>query len=161
MQRTVAPNAPPKCRHGAGWWGPGGDRYTFVVTGEDSGGSCFILEAHVPVGGGPPLHAHLAEEETFYLVEGSLILTVDGRDQPMCAGQSVLVPRGVPHTYRNPGPQPARMLVVFSPAGMEHWFAECLMPVVNADEQPPAPSPEMVARMLEAGPRHNVRWHGL
>lgn len=32
---------------GPAFWGPG-DRYTFLVTGEQSGGAYFILEALVP-----------------------------------------------------------------------------------------------------------------
>ena len=49
---------------GPAYWGPG-DRYTFLVTGEQSGGAYFILEAFVPPGGGPPPHYHEREEECF------------------------------------------------------------------------------------------------
>jgi len=47
------------------FWGPG-DRYTFLVTGEESGGSMFALDCVVGAGGGPPPHRHLAEDELFY-----------------------------------------------------------------------------------------------
>ena len=47
---------------GRSWWGPG-DMYTFLVTGEDSGGSLFALDCLVGSGGGPPPHRHLAEDE--------------------------------------------------------------------------------------------------
>ena len=33
---------------GKSFWGPGGDRYRFLITGETSGGSCFIVECLVP-----------------------------------------------------------------------------------------------------------------
>jgi hypothetical protein len=36
------------------YWGPGGDSYAFLVTGEESGGSHCVVEAHVPPGGGNP-----------------------------------------------------------------------------------------------------------
>jgi len=35
------------------FWGPG-DMYTFLVTGEQTGGAYFVMEALVPPGGGPP-----------------------------------------------------------------------------------------------------------
>ena len=46
---------------GPAYWGPG-DRYTFLVTGAQSGGSYFILEAFVPPGGGPPAGCSLLEQ---------------------------------------------------------------------------------------------------
>ena len=40
---------------GASYWGPG-DVYRFLVTGEETGGSYFAMEAIVPPGGGPAAH---------------------------------------------------------------------------------------------------------
>ncbi len=37
------------------YWGPG-DSYTVLVTGEQSGGSYFMIDCLVPSGGGPPPH---------------------------------------------------------------------------------------------------------
>ena len=48
---------------GPAFWGPG-DHYTFLVTGEESGGAYFAMEALVPPGGGPPPHSHTREDET-------------------------------------------------------------------------------------------------
>jgi len=39
--------------------------YTFLVTGEQTGGAYFVMEALVPPGGGPPPHIHRNEDETF------------------------------------------------------------------------------------------------
>ena len=38
------------------------------------------------------------------------------------AGSLVYVPRGVPHTSADAGTTPARMLVLFSPSGIERFF---------------------------------------
>ena len=54
---------------GATYWGPG-DKYRFLVTGEETGGAYFAMEALVPPGGGPPPHVHRNEDETFYVLEG-------------------------------------------------------------------------------------------
>jgi quercetin dioxygenase-like cupin family protein len=53
---------------GLSYWGPM-DAYTFLVTGEESGGAYFAMEAIVPPGGGPPPHIHTLEDETFYVLE--------------------------------------------------------------------------------------------
>ena len=40
------------------------------------------------------------------------------------AGSFVVVPRGVVHQPSNPGTEPTRVLLIFSPAGMDHFFEE-------------------------------------
>jgi uncharacterized RmlC-like cupin family protein len=38
------------------------------------------------------------------------------------AGSFVFVPRRTPHRFQNVGAQPARIIVVFTPSGMERFF---------------------------------------
>ena len=49
---------------GPSYWGPG-DRYIFLVTGAQSDGAYFIMEALVPPQGGPPPHIHHRDGEKF------------------------------------------------------------------------------------------------
>src|SRR3982751_4934704 len=59
--------------------GPG-DVYRFLVTGAETGGAYFAMEAIVAPGGGPPPHIHRHEDETFYGLEGACsILLADER----------------------------------------------------------------------------------
>lgn len=142
---------------GRTWWGPG-DTYTFLVTGEESGGSMFALDCLVGPGGGPPPHRHLAEDELFTIVEGRIDFTAGETTQSVSAGQSVFVPRGVRHCYRNDGNDHARMIAVYTPAGMEGWFREVCTPVDDRGGPPPPVTDELISRMLEAGSRYNVEW---
>lgn len=49
-------------------------------------------------------HAHEAEDEFFFVVDGELHIDIEGRDTvSLSAGQGVLVPKGVPHRPRAPG----------------------------------------------------------
>ena len=139
------------------FWGPG-DRYTFLVTGEESGGSMFALDCVVGAGGGPPPHRHLAEDELFYIVEGSISFTMDDETRVVGPGQSAFVPRGTKHSYVNTSETEARMIAVYTPAGMEGWFREVCTSVTDESATPPPVTPELIERMLEAGPRHNVEW---
>jgi mannose-6-phosphate isomerase-like protein (cupin superfamily) len=139
------------------FWGPG-DRYTFIVTSRESGGSMLALDCLVGAGGGPPPHRHLAEDELFYISEGSISFTMNGETRVIRAGQSAFVPRGTAHTYTNPNEAAARMIAVYTPAGMEGWFREVCAPVTDPAASPPPVTPELIGRMLEAGPRHNIEW---
>jgi hypothetical protein len=69
---------------GPAYWGPG-DRYTFLVTGAQSGGAYFILQAFVPSAGGPPPHIHQREEKCFYLLAGQLTIMLGDRQLKVAA----------------------------------------------------------------------------
>ena len=73
------------------YWGPG-DRVTFLVTGAQSGGACFIIEVMTPPGGGPPPHIHYFEEESFYVLQGSVTIQAAGRTFQAERGQTITFP---------------------------------------------------------------------
>ena len=139
------------------WWGPG-DMYTCLVSGEESGGTMFALDCLCGVGGGPPVHRHLAEDELFSITSGIITFTAGELKLELTAGESIYVPRGTPHAYTNNGPEQARMVAVYTPAGMEGWFREVYAEVVDPAGPPPPVTEEMLRAMHEAGPRYNIDW---
>jgi mannose-6-phosphate isomerase-like protein (cupin superfamily) len=72
-----------------------------------------------PHRGGPDLHSHSAEDDSFYMLEGELTFTVDGAEIVATPGTFVLVPPGVPHTFANRGDAVARFVNVHAPAGFD------------------------------------------
>lgn len=75
--------------------------------------------------GGPALHLHLSQEEWFYVMEGEVAFQVGEQRLHLKAGESVLAPRRVPHTFSAVGETPGRMLIAFCPAGkMEQYFRD-------------------------------------
>jgi len=62
-----------------------------------------------------PRHLHHSDDEAWYVLEGTLIVQVGDDDVEVPAGSAVLVSRGTPHTYWNPGPGPARYLLIMPP----------------------------------------------
>jgi len=102
--------------------GPVGGPLTFKARGEQTNGSLTVFENTVAPNEGPPMHVHAAEDEAWYVLEGTLRFSLDGDVRVAPAGSFVFVPRGTPHCFENPGDQPARMLVIFTPSGMEKFF---------------------------------------
>lgn len=102
--------------------GPVGGPLTFKVRGEQTNGGMTAFENVIAPGDGPPLHVHAGEDESWYVVDGALRFRIGDEIIPASAGSFVYVPRGVPHCFQNVGDEPARILVMFTPAGMERFF---------------------------------------
>jgi quercetin dioxygenase-like cupin family protein len=139
--------------------GPG-DLYRFLVTGAESGGAYFAMEAFVPPGGGPPPHIHRNEDETFYLVEGRIEFLLGDETVGGGPGDFVNVPRGTVHRFHNAGDTSARMILTFSPAGIEHFFVETLERALGPDQVAIDNVDEVAARYVAAAPRYGLEFVG-
>jgi quercetin dioxygenase-like cupin family protein len=144
---------------GRAFWGPG-DHYTFLVTGAESGGAYFAMQALVPPGGGPPRHIHTREDETFYLLQGNVEFLLGEQTVVAGPGDFVNVPRGIVHRFQNTGTDTARIILTFTPAGIEHWFEETLERAPNEVrvEDVPDNIEEVAARYAAAAPRYGLEF---
>ncbi len=62
-----------------------------------------------------PPHVHHQDDEAWYVLEGVLCVRRGEEVVKAHAGCGVLVPRGSPHTYWNPGEGPCRYLLIMTP----------------------------------------------
>src|SRR3954463_15181977 len=106
---TIVPLVPPP---GPGQGGGGlGGQSTFRVLSEQTGGAYALLEQQVPPGPGPPLHVHRHETEIFYVLEGLFEITLGNRTVEAPPEALAVGPRDIPHTFRNVGPTPSKLLL--------------------------------------------------
>lgn len=92
----------------------GGNRLLIKVASP----SQFLCEYTAPpYFAGPPLHVHPGFDETFLVLEGQLEVTVNDEPAELAPGAAAYVSGDVPHTFRNPGGDRARFLLVCSPGG--------------------------------------------
>jgi mannose-6-phosphate isomerase-like protein (cupin superfamily) len=134
-----------------------GDTYTTLLPGTATGGEFTLLEALVLPDAGPPPHAHGREAETFFLLEGHMVFTVDGVDHEAEPGATIYVPKDVVHSYRNVGAGPAKMLFMYSPAGMEGMFPELGKPGRRGVVGPPL-DPAEIAAMAAVADKYGFRF---
>jgi quercetin dioxygenase-like cupin family protein len=116
------------------------DLVTFTVTGADTEGAYSVFETiSQPQGGPPVLHTH-PQQETLYIIEGEYLVSMMASAvlRTMRIGPSGVahIPGGVPHSFKNVGTVPGKLLAVLSPAGLEYFFAELGVPVADPDHPP-------------------------
>jgi quercetin dioxygenase-like cupin family protein len=113
-----------------------GVRFDYKVTSADSGGALSALEVTIPPRTLVKPHNHSREDEFTVVLAGTVGARVGDRVVEAGPGASMVKPRGTPHAMWNVGPEPARVLEVVTPGGLEAYFEE-LAPVLR-DKAPRA-----------------------
>jgi quercetin dioxygenase-like cupin family protein len=138
----------------------GGDFVTYKARSAETDGGYFCFEVSTTPGFGPPLHTH-AYRELFYVLDGEYEFTLDrgsGLETIVGGpGTAVAVPPNVPHTFKNAGDRPARLLFVHMPAALEAFFEEFGVPVSGFGERPEEQEPPDFGAMAAALERNGVR----
>jgi quercetin dioxygenase-like cupin family protein len=101
---------------------PVGGIVTFKATGEETAGALTLFESVIAPGDGPPLHVHSNEDEVLYVLEGEMRFRLGDEVHDAPPGTTMYAPRGVAHCFHNAGPTPSRLLIFFTPSGMERFF---------------------------------------
>lgn len=102
---------------------PDGVRDRFLVEAAISGGTVALVEHLLaPHALAAPVHLHEREDEYSYVLEGRIGALLGDEEVEVDAGGVLVKPRGQWHTFWNPDDQPARLLEVIVPAGIEQLF---------------------------------------
>lgn len=129
---------------------------TVKVPGEWSGDAFSLVEVLSPRGRATGLHTD-PSHETFYVLEGELLVHVDGAEHAVCAGGTVSVPRGVAHAFLVVSDR-ARFLVLNTPGTHDRFFRDGGEPASD-DDLTTAPPPDH-ERTMAAARTHGVVFLG-
>ncbi len=77
----------------------GGGHHTWKLQTEDTDGAFFLFEDVMAQGKTTPLHAHPEADETVYVLEGEVLVYVDGQENRVRAGGMTFTPKGVAHAF--------------------------------------------------------------
>jgi len=94
-----------------------------VSSASTHGAYCAFEFATLP-GEGVPLHVHTREDERYYILDGAFEIQCDGKVFTAESGAMAVLPRNIPHAFRNTGTMPARALTVFIPGGFDMFVKE-------------------------------------
>jgi quercetin dioxygenase-like cupin family protein len=125
------------------------------LSGEHTGGRFALWEGVLPRGAAPPLHTH-PQDETFYVLEGRVVVWVGEREETSSceAGAAIFVPGGVPHAFRVDS-DTARMLFLSTPAGIEQFVHALAEPAAWPWLQSPPDGPRVPPDRLAAVEREH------
>ncbi len=102
-------------------WFYGGGVHTWKATSADTGGTFLLFEDSMTRGKVTPLHIHPMVDETLYVLEGEILLHLDGRESRVGTFGMAIAPRGVPHAFLVTS-ETARLLFLETPGSSEDFY---------------------------------------
>lgn len=97
---------------------------TVRISSRQMDGAYCVCEMTTMPGDGVPWHVHDRDEEFYYILEGAYEMQAGDERFTAEAGSIVVIPRDVPHQFRNAGDKPARALMIFRPGGFDELLGE-------------------------------------
>jgi len=128
--------AVPIIRHdgeGEQMWFAGGGTFTWKATAAETGGAFLLLEDRMERGKATPFHLHPNEDESIYVLEGELLVDIEGEQHPVRQGSFFVAPRGVPHAFMVTS-ESARVLALQTPGTGEAFYREAGEPIHSAED---------------------------
>jgi len=131
-------------------WFCGGGLHTWLATSEETGGAFLLVEFVGEYGKVTPVHIHPASDETFYILDGEILLDLEGERRKLSTGGVVVVPRGVPHAFMVTSPQ-TRFLTIQTPGTDEAFYRLASEPAPEGSQPIPVDFDRVRDAALQTG----------
>lgn len=117
-----------------------------------------VIEHRAHHGDSPPFHLHRTEDEVFHVLEGEMRFRVGEAELRGRAGDVLLAPKGVPHTYRVESAGGARWMTVTRGGDFEAFLRAFGRPAERdgLPERSGPPTPAQVEALTAACRRHGI-----
>lgn len=136
----------------------GGAILKFLATSKDTNGLYALFEAKGIPGMEPPPHTHSNEDETYYILDGTLWFKVGEEEFTAQKGDFVFLPRNVKHEFKILTEEFHCHVGLF-PAGLDDYFLELSQPY-HSVEIPPVdstpPPPEVLEQMVKLNQKYGI-----
>ncbi|MDQ1432244.1 MAG: hypothetical protein QOF40_2846 [Actinomycetota bacterium] len=115
-------------------WFYGGGLHIWKATAEETDGAFLLFEDRLEHGKVTPLHTHPDSDETMIVLEGEILMHLDGVEHVVGAGGTAVAPRGVPHAFKVSGPDGTRLLCLHTPGCCQAFYRDASEPVGAGDD---------------------------
>lgn len=102
-----------------------------------------------------PIHVHADDDETIYMIEGELTAIIDRKEHTLTAGDSIFMPRGIPHQLMNKMDKTARYILIGTPSIFDRFIEEGGQELGENEVVGP-PTAKDFARLRAAAPKFGV-----
>ncbi len=104
------------------------DHHWLFKHGSLTGGRFDFMVGNIDYLSGPPLHVHREQDDTFFVMEGTIAVQVEDEIHHLGPGDFATVPPGVPHTFDNidKTQPPPKVCNLMTPGGLDAQFREVL-----------------------------------
>jgi len=131
------------------WWF--GGLALIKLAGKHTEGRFSLIEMLWPPKLEVPLHVHTREDELFHLLEGKISYRIGDSRFEAAPGHTIFAPRNIPHNFIVTSPEPARYLILYSPAGFEEFIHDSSQPAQTLTLPPNPYAPVDVAVLQKIG----------
>lgn len=134
-------------------WLFAGTTVDILVPTAATAGEFTLLRIGNPPGCWTPPHQHRNEDETVFVLAGTLRVETGNDAITIEAGQALVLPRGQLHRLGNAAAEQARLLVLCTPGGFDEFVQAAGRPVLD---QGLSMTEAEIARLIEVAPRHGI-----
>ncbi len=133
-----------------------GGLYEIRVGSDETDGAMTVVEMTMPPGMGPPPHTHPGTEFV-YVLDGTLRYHIGDDVHEGGPGSAFHIPAGIVENFEPTGDKPLRVLVTYTPGGVERFFAEYGEVAKSRQLPPPDESPPDLERLIALAARHGMQ----
>lgn len=128
-------------------WFYGGGLHIWKATADETGGAFLLFEDRMDHGKVTPLHLHPDSDETMIVLEGEILMHLDGQEHSVVAGGIASAPRGVPHAFMVSGAEGARLMCLHTPGCCQAFYWDASEPVPTDDSRSVGAGPVDMSRV--------------
>lgn len=125
------------------------------LASKGTGGSFSLLENRSNGPSRTPVHVHAHDDETLFILNGAMQAIIDGEEHSLGTGESIFLPRGIPHQLMNVSDTPAHYLLLCTPGGFEGFLEEGGHALAPGEAPQPTSSAD-VERLKAAAPPFGI-----
>lgn len=128
-------------------WFYGGGMHVWKLTADETDGALLMFEDRMDHGKVTPLHIHPESDETMVVLNGEIVMHLDGVEHVVGEGGVACAPRGVPHAFKVSGVDGARLLCLHTPGCCQAFYFGASEPVGPDDHRAVGDGPFDMARV--------------
>lgn len=139
-----------KDKEGEQLWFAGGGIHTWKVSTNETNGAFLLVEDFLSRNKATPLHIHPKADEMYYVLEGEILVHIDGTEHLVGPRGLAVAPRGVPHAFMVVSER-ARVLFFETPGNAEAFYRGASEPIISENDVTKQPD---IARVVESAKRN-------